>query len=73
MHKDLTVWYGILTHLIYMSTIEGIDKGRVCHKSRVSWPLHFVITISEVETQVKEEFVCPQTVAKVVTWDCCKL
>ena len=63
----------ILTYLICMSKVEGIDLSRVPLKIWISLPYCFVKAVSDVETQAKTEFSCPQVVAIELTCCCCEL
>ena len=52
----------MLTYLIYLVIIESVDFSRVC----ISWPHCFVKAVSAVEKQAKSDFICPQSISKVI-------
>ena len=55
----------LLTYLIHSWTVESVDQGRECNGIN-DRPCCFV-SVSEVETQLKSEFIFTQAISKVVT------
>ena len=56
----------MLTYLIHLWTVESIDQGRECNGINY-WPCCFVVSVSEVESQLKSEFIFTQAISKVIT------